>query len=187
MEMQMQMHKSALEDWLKVVFLVIWTINAKIWFRLWLIKKEYIQVECVPPALHHMAGVDLSWKSPWIGQRPSWKHTTLDIEHQIETPWTETSLDRNPLDRGPWSETPWTEIPVQRTPLDRDPLNRELPEQRPSGKNMGLETGTLWKMTPRRNMGPGSHTRSDIIQRPSPRVWGSIHVRGNFFSKFILL
>ena len=27
MEMQMQMHKSALEDWLKVVFLVIWTIN----------------------------------------------------------------------------------------------------------------------------------------------------------------
>ena len=71
------------------------------------------------------------------GQRPSLTHTTLDREPQTETP-----------DRDPCTENS----------LDRDLLNRELPEQRPFRKNMGLETETPWKETPRWNMEPETET-----------------------------
>ena len=60
------------------------------------------------------------------------------------SPWTETLLDIDPWTETPWTETPWTDTPWAKTPLDRDPSKR--------------------------NMGPGSQTGSDIIQRP-PHLW----------------
>ena len=70
-------------------------------------------------------------------------------------------MDRDPHGQRP----PWTETPMDRDPLDRDPhgqrhfwietlLDRDLLGQRPS-----------WTETPGRNMGPGSQTGSEIIQR----------------------
>ena len=64
--------------------------------------------------------------------------------------------DRDPLDRTPTGQRPphWTEtpLPTGQRPLDRDPSRRRLP----------------WTENPRRNMRPGSQTRSNIIQTPSP-------------------
>ena len=50
----------------------------------------------------------------------------------------------------PETENPWTGTPLDREPPDRDP----------PGRNMVPEAEIL-----RRNMGPGSQTGSDIIQR----------------------
>ena len=51
-------------------------------------------------------------------------------------------------------------VSQQRPPPDRYPS----PIHRPPWK----ENGTRHREPPRRNMGPGSHTGSDIIQKPLP-------------------
>ena len=104
-----------------------------------------IPVGCIPPIRQHTGGLP---DRDIPGQRPPWTETP-----QTENPWTETHLDRDPtpLDRD------LTPLDRDLTPLDRDPQTRdphpwtETPRQRP----------------PRRNMGPGSQTGSDI-QRPPP-------------------
>ena len=79
-------------------------------------QQESIPVGCVPPARHRMGEGSLSWSLP--GQRP------LDRESpDIETPWTET-----PLDRHPWTETPspiegtWDQLTRQKVTSYRDSL-----------------------------------------------------------------
>ena len=49
--------------------------------------------------------------------------------------------------------------PPRQRPLDKDPLDRDPQTET-------LWTETPWTKTPGRNMGPGSQTESDIIQRP---------------------
>ena len=81
-----------------------------------------------------------------------------------------------------------TEIPLDRDPpLNRDPshpLNRNPPDRDPPGKRPSAgqrppprqrppeipwkEHGARDRDPPRRNMGPGSETGSDFIQRPPP-------------------
>ena len=56
-------------------------------------------------------------------------------------------------DRDPHTETPSLS---ERDPLDRDPLDRDPLDG----------TWDLRQRAPRRNMGPGSQTGSQIIQRP---------------------
>ena len=109
----------------------------------------------------HSSRMRTSSSSPY-GRGGSVLEVSLKGTPGQRSPWTYTILDRDPLDRNPLARDPWRETPRQRPlyrePLDRDPLNRELPEQRPSGKNMGLETQTLWKKTPRKNMEPETET-----------------------------
>ena len=61
--------------------------------------------------------------------------------------------DRDPLDRTP-------------SPMDRDPLDRDPPGQSPLDREPLEETWDQRQRPPGRNMGPGSQTGSDIIQRP---------------------
>ena len=72
-------------------------------------------------------------------------HTTHSLLYRGGFPWTETFQ----------TETPWTETAQTETPLDRSPLEEHWIRDRDP---------------PGRDMGPGSQTGSDIIQRlPPPR------------------
>ena len=153
-------------------------------------QEECVPVSCLLSVVHCMGRLCLEAlpdRDPWTdtpGQIPPLIET-----QQTETPWqrphwTETPgqrpLDRDPfLDRvplpTPWTKTPWKEHGTRdRDPLDPDPTGQRPPpaQRSPSplpldrdtpGRNMRPETET-----PRRNMGQGSQTGSDIIQRTPP-------------------
>ena len=58
---------------------------------------------------------------------------------------------------------PWTEI------FQTDPLDRDCPDRDPLDRSPLEEHWIRDKDPPGRDMGPGSQTGSDIIQRPPPR------------------
>ena len=98
-------------------------------------------------------GQRLSGQRP-LGQRHPLERDTL----WKETPWPETPLGRDPQTETSWTETPWIEtlwtgVPWTETTTGKRPPDR-TPQQRPT----------------RRNMGPSSQVRSDIIQRPPSPV-----------------
>ena len=76
---------------------------------------------------------------------------------------TETPLDRDPpIRRPPWTDSLDRDHTGKRPPPQADfPWIETSPGQIHPTRNMGPETET-----PRRNMGLGSQTRSDIIQTP---------------------
>ena len=91
----------------------------------------------------------LSQRPPFHREHPSPRPLHRYPLHQhapfTETPFTDT-LHRDTLDRDPaWTETPWTQTSLGRNPLDRDP--------------------------PEKDIGLGSQTGGDIIQRETPSLW----------------
>ena len=89
--------------------------------------------------------------------------TARSSSYLTETPWIETPIQRHPEQRPPQTEFPLArEPPGQRSPWTETTLQTETP---------GTETLCTKIPTPRqrprrRNIGPGSQTGSDIIQRP---------------------
>ena len=88
-------------------------------------------------------------------RKVSYRHP-LDIDPRS----TETPLGQRP----PWqrlldTDPPWTESPLGQRP----PWTKTSPQWT---ENPQKEHGASDRDSPRRNMGPGSHTSGDIIQRP---------------------
>ena len=115
-------------------------------------------------------------ETPRPGQRHPWTQT--------ETPWTSwrpldpdgdsPDPDEDPLDLDEDPPGPrWIPLQTQmETTLDPD---RDSPDPDEDPLDPDRDPQTLMELTwdegqrpPRRNMGPGTKTRSDIIQRPPP-------------------
>ena len=86
-----------------------------------------------------------------LSQRPPFHR-----EHPSPRPFHRDPLHRHPSQRYPGQRPPWTKTPWTQTSLDRDPSWAETPLDRdPPEKDMGL----------------GSQTGGDIIQRETPSLW----------------